>query len=70
MSSVRAKSRGDTPATSEEPPLVAVVNNDCMLLIMLTWRLIVIGEPSAIGVGHFEVNSWVPSEGPPQWNLL
>ncbi|KAH0729398.1 hypothetical protein KY290_000531 [Solanum tuberosum] len=33
-------------------------------------RLIVIGEPSAIGVGHFEVNSWVPSEGPPQWNLL
>uniref|UniRef100_M0ZSU3 Kelch repeat-containing F-box family protein n=1 Tax=Solanum tuberosum TaxID=4113 RepID=M0ZSU3_SOLTU len=20
--------------------------------------------------GHIEVNSWVPSEGPPQWNLL
>ncbi|KAK4736928.1 hypothetical protein R3W88_000625 [Solanum pinnatisectum] len=28
-------------------------------------RLIVIGEPRAIGVGYFEVNSWVPSEGLP-----
>ncbi|GLU09398.1 hypothetical protein SLE2022_262620 [Rubroshorea leprosula] len=33
-------------------------------------RLIVIGGPSAIGGGFIEVNSWVPSEGHPQWNLL
>ncbi|KAJ8563066.1 hypothetical protein K7X08_031518 [Anisodus acutangulus] len=33
-------------------------------------KLIVIGGPRAMGEGHIEVNSWVPSEGPPQWNLL
>ncbi|XP_059316742.1 F-box/kelch-repeat protein SKIP11-like [Lycium ferocissimum] len=32
--------------------------------------LIVIGGPRTMGEGHIEVNSWVPSEGPPQWNLL
>ncbi|KAK8493717.1 hypothetical protein V6N13_099705 [Hibiscus sabdariffa] len=33
-------------------------------------RLIVIGGPTALGEGFIELNSWVPSEGPPQWNLL
>ena len=33
-------------------------------------RLIVIGGPRALGEGFIELNSWVPSEGPPQWNLL
>ncbi|ESR51899.1 hypothetical protein CICLE_v10031487mg [Citrus x clementina] len=33
-------------------------------------RLIVIGGPKASGEGFIELNSWVPSEGPPQWNLL
>ncbi|XP_015074125.1 F-box/kelch-repeat protein SKIP11-like [Solanum pennellii] len=105
MSPVRA--RGDMPATSEAPPLVAVVNNDLYAADYAdmevrkydkknkTWatigrlperaasmngwglafracgdRLIVIGGPRTMGEGHIEVNSWVPSEGPPQWNLL
>ncbi|XWS34072.1 hypothetical protein CRYUN_Cryun21dG0007700 [Craigia yunnanensis] len=33
-------------------------------------RLIVIGGPTALGGSFIEINSWVPSEGPPQWNLL
>ncbi|PQQ19588.1 hypothetical protein Pyn_07404 [Prunus yedoensis var. nudiflora] len=33
-------------------------------------RLIVIGGPRALGEGFIEINAWVPSEGPPQWNLL
>ncbi|XVE91461.1 hypothetical protein REPUB_Repub01dG0011900 [Reevesia pubescens] len=33
-------------------------------------RLIVIGGPRALGEGFIELNSWVPSEGPPQWILL
>ena len=32
-------------------------------------RLIVIGGPRS-GENFIEVNSWVPSEGPPEWNLL
>ncbi|GAV69343.1 Kelch_1 domain-containing protein [Cephalotus follicularis] len=33
-------------------------------------RLIVIGGPRSSGEGFIELNSWVPSEGPPQWDLL
>lgn len=33
-------------------------------------RLIVIGGPRALGEGMIELNSWVPNEGPPQWDLL
>ena len=33
-------------------------------------KLVVIGGPRALGEGFIELNSWVPSEGPPQWNLL
>lgn len=33
-------------------------------------RLIVIGGPRTHGEGFIELNSWVPSEGPPQWNML
>ncbi|KAK7307120.1 hypothetical protein VNO77_39906 [Canavalia gladiata] len=33
-------------------------------------RLIVIGGPRTHGEGFIELNSWVPSEGPPQWDLL
>ncbi|KAK2994657.1 hypothetical protein RJ640_007838 [Escallonia rubra] len=33
-------------------------------------RLIVIGGPRNTGAGYVEINSWVPSEGPPVWNLL
>ncbi|XVF09106.1 hypothetical protein REPUB_Repub07fG0062700 [Reevesia pubescens] len=33
-------------------------------------QLIVIGGPRALGEGMIELNSWVPNEGPPQWNLL
>ncbi|KAB1208030.1 F-box/kelch-repeat protein SKIP11 [Morella rubra] len=33
-------------------------------------KLIVIGGPRTLGEGFIEINSWVPSEGPPQWNLL
>ncbi|KAF5741585.1 hypothetical protein HS088_TW10G00588 [Tripterygium wilfordii] len=33
-------------------------------------RLIVIGGPRSMGEGYIELNAWIPSEGPPQWNLL
>ncbi|KAK8659263.1 hypothetical protein V6N13_029470 [Hibiscus sabdariffa] len=33
-------------------------------------RLIVIGGPRTSGEGFIELNAWVPSQGPPQWNLL
>ncbi|TKY55108.1 F-box/kelch-repeat protein SKIP11 [Spatholobus suberectus] len=33
-------------------------------------RLIVIGGPNSNGGGVIEVNSWVPDEGAPMWNLL
>ncbi|EEF52155.1 F-box/kelch-repeat protein At1g74510 [Ricinus communis] len=33
-------------------------------------RLIVIGGPRTLGGGMIELNSWVPGEGPPKWNLL
>ncbi|CAM8885954.1 unnamed protein product [Rhodiola kirilowii] len=33
-------------------------------------RLIVIGGPRTMGKGFIEINSWVPSDGPAQWNLL
>lgn len=33
-------------------------------------RLIVVGGPRVMGEGYIEVNSWVPSEGPPEWTLL
>ncbi|KAG6601422.1 F-box/kelch-repeat protein SKIP11, partial [Cucurbita argyrosperma subsp. sororia] len=33
-------------------------------------RLIVIGGPRVVGEGYIELNSWVPSEGPPRWDLL
>ncbi|XP_022768381.1 F-box/kelch-repeat protein At1g74510-like [Durio zibethinus] len=33
-------------------------------------RLIVIGGPRALSEGMIELNSWVPNEGPPEWNLL
>ncbi|EEF27941.1 F-box/kelch-repeat protein SKIP11 [Ricinus communis] len=33
-------------------------------------RLIVIGGPRTHGEGFIELNSWVPSEGPPQWIML
>lgn len=33
-------------------------------------QLIVIGGPRAVGGGMIELNSWVPREGQPQWNLL
>ncbi|KAE8653708.1 F-box/kelch-repeat protein [Hibiscus syriacus] len=33
-------------------------------------RLIVIGSPTASGLSFIELNSWVPREGHPQWDLL
>ena len=33
-------------------------------------RLIVIGGPRALGGGMIELNSWIPNEGPPRWELL
>lgn len=33
-------------------------------------RVIVIGGPRTSGAGFIEVNSWVPREGPPRWNML
>lgn len=33
-------------------------------------KLLVIGGPRTVGQGFIEVNSWVPGEGPPQWNVL
>ncbi|CAN4124421.1 unnamed protein product [Withania somnifera] len=108
MSPVRPNAaRNDVPATSEAPPLVAVVNNELYAADYTemevrkydkpnkTWvtigrlperaasmngwglafracgdRLIVVGGPRVMGEGYIEVNSWEPSEGPPQWNLL
>ncbi|XP_075506905.1 F-box/kelch-repeat protein SKIP11-like [Primulina tabacum] len=97
----------EPPATSEAPPLIAVVNNELYAAdhavmevrkydkYSKTWvtigrlpartdsmygwgiafracgdRLIVIGGPRNAGEGFIEVNSWNPSEGPPQWDLL
>ncbi|XP_047981932.1 F-box/kelch-repeat protein SKIP11-like [Salvia hispanica] len=109
MSPVRTGAARDNepPATSEAPPLIAVVNNqlyaadyadmeirsyekDNRVWVMVGrlperadsmygWglafracgdRLMVIGGPRNAGEGFIEVNSWVPSEGPPQWHLL
>lgn len=109
MSPVRTGAARDNepPATSEAPPLIAVVNNQLYAAdyadmemrkydkdnkvwftvgrlperadSMYGWglafracgdRLIVIGGPRNAGEGFIEVNSWVPSEGPPQWELL
>lgn len=95
------------PASSEAPPLIAVVNNELYAAdyadmavrkydktngmwmtmgrlperanSMFGWglafracgdRLIVIGGPRNAGDGYIEINSWVPREGPPQWDLL
>ncbi|KAL7148992.1 hypothetical protein ABFS83_05G010600 [Erythranthe nasuta] len=106
MSPVRPGA-GDAPATSEAPPLIAVVDNQLYAAdhadmevrrydkenrVWVTvgrlperadstygWglafracgdRLIVIGGPRNSGEGFIEVNSWVPREGPPQWDLL
>ena len=33
-------------------------------------RLIVIGGPRVLGGGIIELNSWIPNEEPPQWDLL
>lgn len=33
-------------------------------------RLICIGGPRSVGEGFIEVNSWVPSDGPPEWIML
>ncbi|GKV14076.1 hypothetical protein SLEP1_g24997 [Rubroshorea leprosula] len=33
-------------------------------------QLIVIGGPRVLSGGTIELNSWVPNDGPPQWNLL
>ncbi|XP_072977952.1 F-box/kelch-repeat protein At1g74510-like [Typha angustifolia] len=33
-------------------------------------RLIVIGGPRASGGGMIELNSWIPNEGPPEWNII
>ncbi|KAM7269122.1 hypothetical protein ACFE04_024619 [Oxalis oulophora] len=97
----------EMPASSEAPPLLAVVNNELYAAdhagmevkkydkatklwvtlgrlperadSMNGWglafracgdRLIVIGGPRASGGGFIELNSWVPSEGPPQWDML
>ncbi|KAG9147623.1 hypothetical protein Leryth_015705 [Lithospermum erythrorhizon] len=109
MSPVRSGEARETeaPATTEAPPLVAVVNNELYAAdyadmavrkydkVNRVWntvgrlperaasmngwglafracgdRLIVIGGPRAVGEGFIEVNSWVPSEGPPQWDVL
>ncbi|XP_047318548.1 F-box/kelch-repeat protein SKIP11-like [Impatiens glandulifera] len=109
MSPVRISRENEMmPATSEAPPLVAVVDNELYAAdhaamevrkydkssrewvtvgrlpertaSMNGWglafracgrRLICIGGPRAATVnGFIEVNSWIPSEGPPGWNLL
>ncbi|CAI8587860.1 unnamed protein product [Vicia faba] len=107
MSPGRSSRGSDMPATTEAPPLVAVVNNELYAadyadmevkkydkerklwntigrlperaVSMNGWglafracgnRLIVIGGPRTHGEGFIELNSWVPSEGPPQWRLL
>ncbi|KAH6755428.1 Galactose oxidase/kelch repeat superfamily protein [Perilla frutescens var. hirtella] len=109
MSPVRTGAARDNepPATSEAPPLIAVVNNELYAAdyadmkvrkynkdsrawitvgrlperadSMYGWglafracgdRLIVIGGPRNAGEGFIEVNSWVPSEGPPRWDVL
>ncbi|GLT43605.1 hypothetical protein SLA2020_175440 [Shorea laevis] len=33
-------------------------------------QLIIIGGPRVLSRGTIELNSWVPNDGPPQWNLL
>lgn len=33
-------------------------------------RLIVIGGPRASGGGMIELHSWVPRDGPPEWNMI
>ncbi|KAJ6840005.1 F-box/kelch-repeat protein SKIP11-like [Iris pallida] len=33
-------------------------------------RLIVIGGPRGLGGGMIELNSWIPNEGPPQWEMI
>lgn len=99
--------RQNQGASSEAPPLVAVVNNELYAAeyaekevqkydkernlwvivgrlpehaeTMQGWGLafracgnclIVIGGPRTVSGGIIEVNSWVPGEGPPKWNLL
>lgn len=33
-------------------------------------RLVVIGGPRAMGGGMIELHSWVPTDGPPEWNMI
>lgn len=33
-------------------------------------QLIVIGGPRAMGGGMIELNSWIPRDGPPEWNMI
>ncbi|XAR56019.1 hypothetical protein NMG60_11036298 [Bertholletia excelsa] len=108
MSPVRnGVGENEMPATSEAPPLVAVVDNQLYaadhaqmevrkydkegrvwhtvgrlpegVASMNGWglafracgnKLICIGGPRTMGEGFIEVNSWIPSEGNPEWNLL
>ncbi|PHT96372.1 hypothetical protein BC332_34701 [Capsicum chinense] len=56
LSPVRPNLRNGIPATSAAPPLVAVVNNQFMLLTMLKCRL---GSMKSITKnGFIELNSW------------
>ncbi|KAJ7953786.1 F-box/kelch-repeat protein [Quillaja saponaria] len=52
------------------PERVASLNGWGLAFRACGERLIVIGGPRSSGEGYIELNSWVPSEGPPQWNLL
>ncbi|MBA0621224.1 hypothetical protein Godav_006870 [Gossypium davidsonii] len=33
-------------------------------------QLMIIGGPRVLGAGFVEINSWVPKEGPLEWNLV
>ncbi|KAJ0988334.1 hypothetical protein J5N97_006690 [Dioscorea zingiberensis] len=33
-------------------------------------RLIVIGGPRVLGGGMIELHSWIPKDGPPEWNMI
>ncbi|KAI8527316.1 hypothetical protein RHMOL_Rhmol12G0066300 [Rhododendron molle] len=64
------KERREWHSVGRLPERAASMNGWGLAFRACGHRLICIGGPRATGEGFIEVNSWVPSKGPPEWILL
>lgn len=64
------KERREWHSVGRLPERAASMNGWGLAFRACGHRLICIGGPRASGEGFIEVNSWVPSNGPPEWILL